>query len=201
MNNLAVVIVACDKNSHIWNRWYAHFIRHWNIDAPVYFINEVMDIPYLGVKQIKVGHTPVKKWTRMLRRAVKEIHEDHLFIMMDDHIMNFDISDLFTEIYEAFNHFNADAFRIRAESTSADIINLPNYVHGKKIKKLSQRSKYLASFSPNIWRKEYLLRCISRDQSPWRCETSWRIRGRGQLVLDYEIPRWFTNAIEKGKLT
>ena len=200
MNNLAVVIVACDKNAYLWDMWWHHFSKNWNIECNIYFVNEVIDISY-PVNQIKVGHTPIKKWTRQLRSAVETIPEDHLFIMMDDHIVNYDISKWFYSLYVAFLEFNADALRIRTLHTGSDIVNLTYYVHGKKLKKLMPRSDYLVSFSPNIWSKDYLLRCIRKNQSPWRCETSKRMRNKGQLVLDYEIPRWYTNAIVKGEVT
>ena len=198
MKDLAVVIVTCDKYSWIWDTWYHYF--DWNLDVPIYFINETEDCN-LPVKQIKVGPHSVNRWTKMVREGVKQIPEKHLFLMTEDILFNRNIDDLFVLLYDVFLKYNAEALHIRHKPTISDIFNIRDIVQGKYVKQLTQRSKYLVSFAPNIWDKEYLMMCLKRNQNPWKCETSRRMRNRGQLVLDYEEPGWYTNAVVKGKLT
>ncbi len=204
MKNLAVVVVACDKYAFIWDAWWYYFRKYFHVECPVYFISEkklsgvIKPLPHHG---LLVGHHDVSEWTAMLRKGLKSIPEEHMFILMDDHFFNYDITDLFKELYEAFNHLNADALRLRAHPSSSEIYNLENHVQGKYIKYLSQRSDYLVAFSPNIWRRSYLEACIVTDESPWRCETRNHMRHKGYKVLDYEAMHWFTNAIVKGRVT
>jgi hypothetical protein len=201
MGELAVVIVTCDKYQWIWDTWYYYFKKYWGVECPVYFCNETIEMNYPDIKQILVDIPGAKKWTKRLRESVKQIPEKHLFILMEDILFNKNIDELFVELYALFRQREADALRIRYKPTIADIRHTTSWVQGKRLKMLSQRSKYLASFSPNIWRKSYLLKCLRKDESIWRCELSGRMRNKGQAVYDYEEPNWYVNAVIKGEVT
>lgn len=201
MGKLAVIIVTCDKYSWIWDTWYYYFKKFWGIDCPVYFLNETLDIHHPDITQIKVDIPGANKWTTRVRKSVIQIPEDHLFVLMEDILFNESIDDLFRELYIAFEFMEADALRIRYKPTIADIKNIDYWVQGRKLKLLSQRSKYLASFSPNIWRKEYLLHCLRKNESIWKCERSRRLRYKGFKVYDYERTGWYVNAVIKGEIT
>jgi len=201
MKDLAVVLITCDKYSWIWDTWYHYFKKYWGIECPVYFCNETKEMNYPGIKQILVNEPNPHKWTKRARESINQIPEDHLFILLDDLIFCKDITEIFRELYQAFIDHKADALRIRPWPTSADIRNINHFIHGRKLKLLTQRSKYLATFSPNIWNKEYALKALRKNESIWMCETSSRLKHKGYKVYDYEIIGWCVNAIKQGELT
>ena len=60
---------------------------------------------------------------------------------------------------------------------------------------LNRDSQYLISFSPNIYKKEFLLKVLARDESPWACEIEGtrRIRKIRPMVYAQHINGWYLN--------
>lgn len=196
MKDLTVVIVSCDKYSFVWDAWHYYFHKHWGLNVPVYFVNETK--LFTHIDQILINE-PI--WTKRLREVVKKIPEKHLFVLLEDLLLNESIDDTFCKLYNIFNNFGVDALRIRYSPTKAIMTGTSAIVNGQWVNMLMDYSPYLISFGPTIWDKKYLLECLKKDQSIWKCETSRRMRGRGKMVLDYAIPDWCCNSIKQGKLT
>ena len=74
-------------------------------------------------------------------------------------------------------------------------------IKDRELNLLTDRSNYLITFSANLWDKDYLMKCLSKDQSPWKAERSNRMKGCGHRVFDFSLPGWYINALVLGKLT
>ena len=197
MLDLAVVINTTDKYSHIWDRWYYYFKKHWTLDLPLYFLNEKKDIPF-PFKQIKVDIPEKELWTKKLRESVGQIPEKNLFILLEDLFLtaSFEPGE-FQYIYSGFTIGGADATRIQPPSkytTTYDTM-LP------KFSRLTQDSQYLIAHTPNIWRKDFLLECIKIDEDPWtnEIEGTKRIQNKGYNIYNYEKD-WFVNVLRRGEV-
>ena len=203
MKDLAVVLVTCDKYAWLWDVWHYFFRKHWHVDCPVYFCNEVKDVDYDGITQVKCGYVApnANQWTKQLRECVEQIPEKHLFVILEDLLFDMDISETFKKLYVAFNMLGADALRIRSKNTIAQMSPTNRKIDGKDINLLSDKSKYLITFSANLWSKNYLMECLSRDESPWTAELSGRMKGKGKRVYDYHMPNWYVNSLVLGRLS
>ena len=202
--NLAVVINTTDKYSFLWDGWWHYFKKNFKPDYPVYFLNEKKDINF-PLKQIKVDIPEMELWTKKLRESIKQIPEDNLFVLLEDMFITkrFDKKE-FENIYNTFKILNADALRIkRAKSKYTTLHDTMFNANGVKIKKLDQHSRYLIAYTPNIWKKSFLLECLKVDESPWENETmgSKRIEGKGYNIYSYLKPDWWSNVCRKGNLT
>ena len=198
--SLAIVVNTTDKYCDLWDTWYYHF-KKWRHNYPVYFLNERLDVPY-DVTQIKVDIPEVDLWTKKLRESLKQIPEDDVLVMLEDHWLakTFEKGE-FESIYRLFQGFDADSMRIAPESklTTVNRMDL-GYVYG--VYHLRPTSKYLISHDPNIWKKVFLLECLEVDESPWDNEIKGtdRIRDRKYSIYHYE-KYWWINAMVKGRLT
>jgi len=199
--SLAIVIVSCDKYSWLWDAWY-HYFQTLHLDVPVYFINESTELGIDGITQIKVPSEGVDEWTKMVREGVEQIPEKHLFILLEDFFIQEDITGLIESAYDIFMDVGADALRIMAEKNRHCTESLTDLrVGGYSVSELTDKSAYKISFSPNIWKKSFLLRCLAVDESPWDAEINGSKRVRGAYLLSMEIIGWYAGVMHKGKLT
>jgi len=201
--NLAIIINTTDKYSHIWDAWYYYFKKYWNYNYPIYFLNEKKNISY-PFKQIKVDISEKDLWTKKLRESIKQIPEDNIFLILEDlfFIKTFKKNE-FERIYNAFKIINADALRIKDIARFYTIHDTHFFVNGTNLKKFDSFSEYLISYSPNIWKKSFLLECIKYDENPWRNEIngSKRIQNKNLNIYIYEKLNWYVNVLRQGKTT
>lgn len=197
MNDLALAYVTCDKYSHIWEDWYKGFLKNWNIyDIPMYFLGEEKKCYFVGFKSIPHKTVTAEHWTSKLKTQIEQIPENNIFIWLDDHMQQFPIDNEFKELYGIYSLLDADALRIMGRDSKAHYSELDYHVSGKPIYQLKPRSPYLISFSPNIYRKAFLLEILDRDESPWDIE----ILGSGRVskhrrIYAYHIDGWYINTI------
>lgn len=201
MKDLAVVLMTCDKYAWLWDVWHYYFRKYWRVDCPVYFCNEIKDVDYDGISQVKCGYvsSDANEWTKQLRDCASQIPEQHVFVILEDLLFDVDITEVFMSLYHEFLRLDADALRVRSKNTRAVMEDVECGMTG--IKKLSDRSNYLITFSANLWHKRYLMEVVKKVQSPWAAEASGRMRGKGYRVYDYHLPGWYVNALVLGKLT
>lgn len=201
---LAIVINTTDKYLFLWDRWWYYFKKNFEINYPVYFLNEKKDVNF-PVKQIKVDIPEIGLWTKKLRESIKQIPEEDIFFLLDDlYIVKKFIQKEFDNIYRTFQAIGADSLRIRENKSKYTTLHPTLFkANGVSIMKLDSYSKYLIAYSPNIWKKSFLLECIKKDESPWVNETrgSHRIEGKDYGIYSYVKNDWFVNVCKKGKLT
>jgi len=170
MNDLALAYVTCDKYSYVWNEWYDAFVKHWNTyKIPMYFLGEENSPNFVGFKYIPHNRVAAEHWTSKLRTQVEQIPEDNIFIWLDDHVQQFPIDDEFEKVYDWHINADADATRIMGRASKARYAQVGD-IFGRPVYKLKMHSPYLVSFSPNIYKKEFLLKVLEKDESPWDVE-------------------------------
>lgn len=195
--DLALVINTTDKYSHIWDAWYYYYKKYWYHDIPVYFLNEERDISF-PFKQIKVNIPEKNLWTKKLRESLKQIPESNILHTLEDLFF----TDSFAQgemegIYQYFLTANADALRIQGKSR----YTTTNPTMHPQFRKLSSDSEYLIAYTPNIWKKDFLIECLQVDEDPWTSEVEGtkRIQGKGYNIYHYEKD-WFVNVLRHGKV-
>jgi hypothetical protein len=197
MNKLAIAYVTCDKYAHVWEAWHDAFIEHWNTwEIPVYWCGE--EQPAIDNDFIQIFHEPVEAehWTTKLRAQIEQIEEDHIFVWLDDLIQQKSIDEQFAALYGWFVKNDADSLRIMGRESRARY-EMADYVLQDPVYRLALRSPYLVSYSPNIYKKEFLLEILQYDESPWSSELEgslrfWKPRRK---IFAYHIDNWYINSI------
>lgn len=197
MDNLAIAYVTCDKYAHVWKEWHDAFIEHWqDWDIPVYWCGEegqAIDDDFIQIhhKSVEAEH-----WTTKLKNQIEQIPEDNIFVWLDDMPQQFDISKQFNALYAWFVEHEADSLRIMGRESAAHY-EPEVTILGNPLFRLALRSPYLVSYSPNIYRKDFLLEILQYDESPWSSELEgshrfWKPRRK---IYAYHIDGWYINRI------
>jgi hypothetical protein len=196
MEGLALAYVTCDKYSHVWDEWYDQFYKLWDLEFHKYFLGEQDICPFLDFEQIYHDRVDADKWTTKLRAQIEDIPEENIFIWLDDLIPQKNISKQFTALYRWFMDNGADALRIMGRGSASRYI-YRDMVWDSPIYQLKKGSPYLVSFSPNIWKKSFLLEVLQWDESPWSAELqgSRRIKDWNRKIYAHHIDGWYINKI------
>ena len=198
MEDLAIAYVTCDGYSHIWDSWHEQFTTYWDLKVPQYFLGEEKKCPWEGWVQIPHHRVGPEKWTTKLRAQLEEIPEENIFVWLDDLVMQTRITSEFVQVYSLFKTLGADSFRIMPRRSASRMTGMPYTINGSRVMKLLLGSPYTVSFSPNIYRKEFLLEVLQHDESPWDCELKSHDRVKGN-IYSVQIDGWVDNVIVKGK--
>ena len=195
MNNLALAYITCDGYSHIWDDWYTGHLKYWDVEIPKYFCGEERLCPWEGWKQIPHEAVPVEKWTTKLRAQIEQIPEENIFVWLDDLVPQFNIwHEFFHLYYDWFLEHDADALRIMGRGSRSEY-EWAGQIIDKPVYRLAASSKYRVSFSPNIYKKDFLLEILSRDESPWACELNSTGMFPERNIYAYHIDGWYINKI------
>jgi len=198
MNNLAIAYVTCDKYEHVWEEWHDAFIEHWHDwDIPVYWCGE--EKPAIDDDFFQIYHDRVEPehWTTKLKTQLEQIPEENIFVWLDDMVQQKSITKEFNALYEWFITHEADSLRIMMRESKA-VYEPEVALLGNPLYRLALRSPYLVSYSPNIYRKDFLLEILSyADESPWSSELegSYRFWRPRRKIYAYHIDGWVINRI------
>jgi hypothetical protein len=194
MDKLAIAYVTCDKYSHVWEEWYSQYLKTWDIKLPVYWCGE--ELPAIDNDFIQLHHpcVEVDKWTTKLRTQIEQIPEEYIFTWLDDAIPQKNICRQFAGLYLWMLANDADSMRIMYRATKASYLLWDKWM-GEYIRKLSPDSRYRVSFSPNIWRKSFLLEVLQGDESPWSVELGSTGKFPDKNLYAYYIDEWIRNGV------
>jgi len=201
---MIVLVNGCDKYSYLWDGWFKYF-KNFEPDYPVYFLSDEKDVKFNGITNIKVNIPEIELWTKKLRLALEQLPDDDIFLLLDDlyFVKKFTQKE-FDNIYRTFKTINADSLRIRENKSKYTTLHpTPFKANGVPLMKLDSHSKYLISYNPGIWKREFLLECIKKDENTWVNETrgSQRLEGKDYGIYSYRKDGFFVNTCRKGKLT
>ena len=206
MKDLAIVVLTCDKYSHLWDTWYTNFKKHFNLDVPIYFCSETKAYP--KVKNILVNKPNINRWTKRIRKSIRQIPEENLFVIPDDCILKKDITNTFLYVHTLFRLWDADAFRIMRKESKIKAKDTGVMLRDYPIRELTRTSMYIISYGPNLWKKSFLLKCLRGSNTIWRSELlGYRFRmftsHRLQLpckVYECRFDDWFVGIMRHGNI-
>lgn len=203
INDIAVVVITCDKYSVCWDAWYNQFKRNFRIDVPVYFITETIKSNFYNVTDVNVGVNPINQWTQGLKTGLSFVREENVFLLLEDQFFVEDITKLFRLLYASFMVLEADSLRINFRGSAATVDPIDISFYGVPIRRLKKKSKYLISYMPCIWRKDFLLSCLGVSESPWDSEVkgSKRISKRDHKIYEYTKFGWAVDVFRRGVIT
>lgn len=176
MDKIKHIVPLCDETldtiqvtSYLFEKyWPDHEIDFLGFKAPSFELPKNHHFFSLAPEQIGGA----KKWTRYIESYVKNIDDEFLIFSLDDFFIGWqpDI-EMLNEI-EAIMKNDSSIGRF---CLSYDAANNCKYqkiksLDGYSVVEVNKGELYRISAQPALWRREYLLKFLSHDWSPWNFE-------------------------------
>jgi hypothetical protein len=196
--DVAVVIHTCDKYDFLWAGWNYYFQKNWKFRQPnhIYFMNEHKPIDFPFVQHLPTG---TGQWSDRLKHGLKMLDEEYVFYLQEDF---WPVAQIDLQLY--FNiakMLDADVLRIAPDSllyTTYKTFSVGNI----ELNRLAPISKYLVSHQASLWRKDFFLKCLKSNESPWVNEIEGTERLAGTSFKIFLSPsNWYIATCTQGKLT
>jgi len=201
--DLAVVVQSCDKYEFVWERWSKCFQGAFvPKDIPVCFLSELRVNEYLKPNSnfVNLRVVPDDWSNRLIEALTVLIPHKFIFYMQEDMFPRALLFKWHLELFHSIlNEMMFDALQVSPNSKHYTLEDcFPS--HPIKIKTFANESNYLVSHQPRLWKKEFLLSCLEKGESPWtnEIEGTKRIRKRKPSIGFIEW-NWYEHMIKKGK--
>ena len=197
-NNLAIIILSCDKFSSLWPIFFKRLDRFFPQNNEIFYLlsNEIDSIPKTNhsVEVVCVGDDI--SWSDNLISLLKKIPEDNLLLLIEDGIFSKKVNlELFYEIFNIFLKEKMNYLNLKSRPK-------PDIKVNSKYGKLSNSISYRTALVPSLWKKEVLLNLLKRGESAWEFEVFGSTRSKDlENFYSLENPIFsFDHLIVKGKL-
>lgn len=200
-NNLAILIVSCDKYADIWEPFFKIFFKEWeDIPFKIYLGSNYKKYEDKRVTNISIGED--RAWCENLEKMIKNIEEDNIMFILEDFFLTNKVNT--SEIEKAFEYFkknNIDCLKLcpdRYHKSKKIIGSIENIV----IKDLEPYTPYRINTAVCIWKKYFLMALCIPGLSAWDFETvnSELINYFDCKIYYLEPPiLYFKHAVEKGR--
>lgn len=164
-NNIAVLVVSCDKYSDMWPIFFELKKRKWS-DCPyrTYLGSNFKKSELDGVTDILIGED--KSWSDNVRNMLSSIEEDYIIMLLDDFFIDRELdTDRIRLLAQYLEDKNIDCLRMEPEPGPARVIN-------RKLKVGLTKPGYpfYVSTQPAIWKKSSLAGLLKEGYSAWDFE-------------------------------
>jgi hypothetical protein len=163
MENLAILVLSCDKYSSTWNIFFDRKKRYWpECKMPTYLIANHKKYINSEVSTINVGDDI--DWSSNLIIALKSIKEENILLMIEDAPFNGMVNEeLFKRCYQFFVNEKANYLNLKASPK-------PNIYIDNFIGSIEAGALYRAALVPSIWKKSILTELLVEGESAWHFE-------------------------------
>lgn len=198
VDNFCILVSSCDKFSDLWESHFNLFFKYW--------IGEIPKVYLVTDKKTSWDHKNVDvlvfdgDMPKRLLQACKSISSQYVLITLDDYF-------LISETYEERISFLVEC----AKSNKIDYLRIYDRRYAKKkyhrpleeIVAIDLGQKYALSLYPAIWNKEFFIKCVDEDLSPWSFEP-----GLTKKAIQYNANCYYNNSgsfeildvVRKGKV-
>jgi hypothetical protein len=196
---ITVVISSCDSYSVLWDSFAKCFKKYWEIDCDIVFVSETKT--HSSFKSVTPGNLP---WGERNRIAIQNINTEYIFWILEDYFFSRSIrKDDLHRYLEDFQKFNMDRLQIGPRGSNNYINSYADNKLDHKPKfdylKISSSEDYSICMQPSIWRKEFILKVLDKDYTPWDFEIIGSSKNTSNKVyIDNSIKyHLFFNAVRK----
>ena len=197
-NDVAVLVVSCDKYHDLWKPFFTLFFRYWqDCPYPIYLGSNHSVYNDSRVKTITVGDDI--DWSHSFRRMLEHIPHKYVIILLEDYLVYKHVdTDRLNKLVYYLKDKKAACLRI-FPCPGPHEIRLDN----KEVGIIRKGAEYRLSLQSAIWDKQSL---IQDGETPWQFEVKGSIRTNQMdklfLSIIREIPppiTYFCTAVLKGK--
>lgn len=173
-----------------WRKCYAEY-------CPFYWGTDKEDHEKHDFGKFEVLYSGEGSWSDRLTRLLHKIPTEYVFYCQEDHWPVIPPPYL-SEMMEIVTKY--DLLRLQISP-----VNRFYSLNGAEIPLFfDQKSKYLVSHQPSIWKKSFLLECVAYNEDPWlnEYEGTKRLNNDPKIIDRIAIypENWFHHACIRGEL-
>ena len=192
-SKIDLLIVSCDSYSDVWAPFFNSLFHFWK-DCPlkIYLLSNYKSYNHSNVIPIKVGQDI--SWSDNLMNALEELNSTHVFILLDDLLINQKISkSYFNTLSNWITNNDPNYLRLC-------ISHKPDYFDDL-VGQIPIITPYKTSTMPCIWKKSVLKDLLREGESAWDFEINgsrraYKYNGFYAVYNDFVT---YKNSIIKGK--
>jgi len=195
---LAIVILSCDKFSSLWPLFFKRLNQHFPNSADRFYLlsnnlNYEVDSHH-SVQVICVGNDI--SWSDNLMKLLNEIDEKNVLLLIDDAPFSVDVDiDKLRNHYDSFVKNNMNYLNLKGSPKADKNIN-------QYFGEISPSKGYRTALVPALWKKSILLSLLKSGESAWEFEVvgSERSGKYGDFFSVNKPIFTFDHIIVKGKI-
>jgi hypothetical protein len=168
-NDLSVLVLSCDKYSHLLQYFTVLFDKYWGPahDCEKYITTETSPVDFKGYNHIVTNE---QNWTNSLMIALEQIKTPYVFIILDDIFLVREMP--YSTIQNGLNI-------VKQENLDKYTFHYPHVVfnnmlhptsYANNIYKVDQNSEYTMTTQMSIWNVDFIKKCLLTNESPWQFE-------------------------------
>jgi hypothetical protein len=167
--NLSLLVHSFEGYAHLWPGYYKAFRENWNLQGIQSYWGSDFQTKHTVEAPFKMIYSDCGEWSDRLRRLLLKIPTDYVLYMQEDHWPTQSPPNL------------ADLMQIMTEKGLLRLQISPNATFYTTFKEentlfFDEKSKYLVSHQPSIWKKSFLLDCLKPGETPWINEYKGTLR-------------------------
>ena len=171
-NNLAILVLSCDKYSDLWDDFFNLKERFWSdCPYPCYLATDTKEYSRAGVKLIHFGN--IRTWSICAREALKQIEEPYIALFLEDAFIYKKIDTNIVEENLRFCIENKADF-LTMERNRMEKKLTPEDQVAPHIWRIDRHRKYGIDTSAAIWDKKFLMAALEKeDCNAWQFEVNY----------------------------
>jgi hypothetical protein len=169
-NNVALLVHACDRYEFLYQGFDYTFSNNWDFKIPCnyYFATEVKNAKVNGFINIKSGKG---EWADRLATLVRIIDEEYVLYFQEDMWLSKPVNhEFFNQLFDLAKKNNWKHLKLH----SSDVYKTKpteTFIEGFNVAEVdNQKSDFLMSHQVTLWKKDYLLAQLYKNEHPWRNE-------------------------------
>lgn len=197
MDDLALLVVSCDKYSDLWDIFWILIEKYWNdCTLTKYLGTNYFNYAKNNVRTIQVGED--RSWAENVRKMLEQVQENYVVMMLEDFFIDRRIiNEKIKILYDHMVIHGYDCLRLEPSPPPIKVDN-----KNLRIGKLIPGSPYYVDTQPAIWKKSVLLELLVEGYSAWdfeikNSEQSGNSKYTFYCTKDYILHH--RNGVERGK--
>ncbi|TCD21059.1 hypothetical protein EZ456_19190 [Pedobacter psychrodurus] len=184
-NNVALLVHACDRYEFLFKGFDYTFSENWDFEIPCnyYFATEVKEVEVNGFTNIKSGKG---EWADRLVTLLSNIDEEYVLYFQEDMWLSKSVNPkFFIALFERAIKNGWQQVKLHSSSVYKTK-ETTNFIEGFNIAEIDNKaSNYLMSHQITLWKKDFLLAQLYKQEHPWRNERKGtkRLKKLNPLIL------------------
>ena len=204
-NELTVIFCTCDAYEDLWQNFFMLLKKYWpEFDGEIILNTETKAFEYEGLKISEPLNCPKEtSWSDRLSLSLKKVKTPYVLIMLDDVYLKAPVKNssfIATLKYMDSNPTVASVTYLCEPGAKTSKTGLDGFYYR------SQFSLYKMTAHITLYRKDYLLSVLRKNESAWEFEVSGTVRSwfkRGKFLCPkdnslYIFPYDFGSLVLRG---
>jgi hypothetical protein len=177
MEDVAILVLSCDKYSDIWPPFYAFFFKYWP-ECPFKIYNASNHLSFSHPRVTNIHSGLDADWSTETKAILEQIKEKYVLILLEDYFIYkpVDMPTLLSSL-EIMKKYNAQFLRLACFPSKYNLWWKYDKLNDAPfIGKIRNGEEYRINLQTGIWNKELLNNLIKQGESPWQFEINGSIR-------------------------